>query len=166
MIKWALCILAYGCNSNNSFKTPGTISRRTVTLKRDNSTATDYYYQNAGDGVEWHSAMPWHSPIRAKASSPVQTQVRDSRPIQSVWDCQDVSVSLTKTPIYQVPPPPPQPVPIIKNPVIRKLQVENLPSLSITSSVEQDSVLGMDRRPEKEGKCSILDLSLIRTVPN
>ena len=59
--------------------------------------------------------------------------------------------SLTKTPIYQVPPPPPQPVPIIKNPVIRKLQEETLPSLSITSSIEQDSVLGMDRRPEKEG---------------
>ena len=58
---------------------------------------------------------------------------------------------LTKTPIYQVPPPPPQPVPIIKNPVIRKLQEETLPSLSITSSIEQDSVLGMDRRPEKEG---------------
>ena len=63
----------------------------------------------------------------------------------------DVCVSLNKTPIYQVPPPPPQPVPIIKNPVIRKLQEETLPSLSITSSIEQDSVLGMDRRPEKEG---------------
>ena len=63
----------------------------------------------------------------------------------------DVGGSLNKTPIYQVPPPPPQPVPIIKNPVIRKLQEETLPSLSITSSIEQDSVLGMDRRPEKEG---------------
>ena len=62
-----------------------------------------------------------------------------------------VGESLNKTPIYQVPPPPPQPVPIIKNPVIRKLQEETLPSLSITSSIEQDSVLGMDRRPEKEG---------------
>ena len=62
----------------------------------------------------------------------------------------DVGGSLNKTPIYQVPPPP-QPVPIIKNPVIRKLQEETLPSLSITSSIEQDSVLGMDRRPEKEG---------------
>jgi len=44
------------------------ISRRTVTLKRDNSTATDYYYQNAGDVV-------WQRPI--KVSSPVQTQVWD-----------------------------------------------------------------------------------------
>ena len=70
---------------------------------------------------------------------------------RTFYEKRDVRASLNKTPIYQVPPPPPQPVPIIKNPVIRKLQEETLPSLSITSSIEQDSVLGMDRRPEKEG---------------
>ena len=70
---------------------------------------------------------------------------------RTAYEKVNVCASLNKTPIYQVPPPPPQPVPIIKNPVIRKLQEETLPSLSITSSIEQDSVLGMDRRPEKEG---------------
>ena len=75
-----------------------------------------------------------------------------------------MSRSLTKTPIYQVPPPPPQPVPIIKNPVIRKLQEETLPSLSITSSIEQDSVLGMDRRPEKEGNAPKVTKSTAKIV--
>ena len=144
---------------------------------RDNFRLSNSYHLNDSITVlnllEWFPAEQWHwnetiqlqqiiiikmlvmlyGNVLSKSARLFRLRSGISLPISHLlWKSKpDVCASRNKTPIYQVPPPPPQPVPIIKNPVIRKLQEETLPSLSITSSIEQDSVLGMDRRPEKEG---------------